>query len=413
MELKFSKSTTDFQSTLWTLPMPHSNSVSVGIIVFAGTRDELWPKEAGIAHALEHMHFQGTENFPSSLKFSEFIEETGGRINAFTNKESTFYYVRVPSAEKNKAFKILNEQLNKPLFSEDKIEPEMKNIVQEIKRKYDDPKIYSLVMSSRNLYQNHPLSKETLGTEESVIKFKKSDFLKFKERYYNPANYVFIVVGNITEKESLELINKNFQPQNTPKNNIRDGVAFTLPNKKRFVLNKDIKQMQLVLSAAIGNSDSKESLYLEFFTNMISGGMSSPLFQKIRTEKGLCYEIWASINRWSDVGKFNVYAGIAPENLENTIQEIHKVIDDSKNDEKLLEKIKKSKLGKLMLQYENTADIINIAAYDIATKNYPKDYEQLKKEIEEVNINNIESAVNKYLKPELFIETIVAPKDFI
>ena len=66
MELNFTETKTKSGASLWTLSSSNYNSVAIGVIVKCGTRDEIWPKEAGIAHALEHMHFQGTKSFPNS-----------------------------------------------------------------------------------------------------------------------------------------------------------------------------------------------------------------------------------------------------------------------------------------------------------------------------------------------------------
>ena len=113
MKLNFSKTTTESGVPLWTLNIPTSRTVSAGVLVKAGTRDEIWPKEAGIAHALEHMLFQGTESFPTHRRICEHIEEVGGRINAWTWKEMTFYYSKVPSEHAERSVHVLSEQLEK------------------------------------------------------------------------------------------------------------------------------------------------------------------------------------------------------------------------------------------------------------------------------------------------------------
>lgn len=412
MELNFSKTIAKCGSPLWTLSLPSSKTIAAGILVNAGSREEIWPKEAGIAHALEHMHLQGTENFPTQHKFAEYIEETGGTINAWTSKEMTFYYSHLPIAYKERVIRVISEQLNKSLLLEEKIKTEMQNIVQEIRRAYDNHQGYIEQRSYEFIYKDHPLSKEVLGLEKSVLSFSKDDFISYKKRCYNSANYVFIVAGNIEQKEALNLIDKYFQAENKPQREARKPQKIKSRDNHILIERRDIKQAHLFLNFVAGKAEEKESVHLEIFKDMIRGGMSFPLFQKVRNELGLCYEIWAQFRKWSDAGLFNIYIGADLRRCQEAINATLDVIEKSKSDKSLLEKVKKFKIGRLTINYENAKDIINIAARDIAAVGKPKGYEEIIKEIEEVDIKDIENAVNKYLKPELLYTCILAPNNF-
>lgn len=412
MELNFTETKTKSGVSLWTLSSSNYNSVAMGVIIKCGTRDEIWPKEAGIAHALEHMHFQGTTDFPNSQKLIEHVEEVGGRISAMTNNERTFYFSRVPSDHAEKAVHVISEQIKNSIFPEDKIPVEMKNVVQEIRRKNDDPKMHLGTLSKKFVYGDHPLGRDVLGTEESVLAFTKDDFLTFKKRYYNPSDYVFVTVGNIAEDEALKLFDKYFT-DNSEKNpnNRKDEIVIDKTNKQ-FVENKELDQLHISLDALIGRGEDKSSLYLEFFRDMISGGMSFPLFQEVRDKRGLCYSIGALITKRMDVSNFSVYVGTDPKRYREAIDATMEVIEKSKSDINLLNKVKNLKLGKLMLNYENTEDIIMRTANDVLFFGRPRGFEEIKKEIEEVKIEDIKNAVDKYLNPKSIYTTMLAPKDF-
>jgi predicted Zn-dependent peptidase len=411
-KLNFSKTLTDSGVSLWTLNLPYSGSVSLGVLVRTGTRDEIWPKEAGIAHALEHMHFQGTEDFPTSQKVSGHIEEVGGMINAWTWKEMTFHWIKVPALYYERAAHILSEQLRKSIFPQEKIPIEMKNIVQEIHRKNDNPRDLIWVVSDKFIYKDHPLAKNTLGLEESVLSFTRDDFLGFKNRYYDSSNYVFIAIGKITSEEALNLFNKYFPEKPNVSPNIYPCQKLKEAENHWFVKKKDIEQVHLFISAVTGKAREKDTLYLDFFKDMISGGMSFPLFQEVRDKLGLCYEIWADNTKWNDIGKFDIYIGTDPKRYKEAIEASIKVIEKYKADENLLKKVKNLKIGKITLLYEDTAMIINQAAQDIAFTGEPKDYNQIIKEIKEVNIDNIKGAVEKYLKPGSIFFTLIVPNNF-
>jgi len=98
---------------LYVMKMPAAKTVALGAHVNAGTREEIWPRQAGIAHALEHMVFQGTEEFPDSKAMTEHIESVGGALNAFTWQEMTVYFNMLPPEEMERGFKVLSQQLRK------------------------------------------------------------------------------------------------------------------------------------------------------------------------------------------------------------------------------------------------------------------------------------------------------------
>lgn len=412
MELNFSETKTKSGVSLWTLSSPNYNSVALGVLVKCGTRDEIWPKEAGIAHALEHMLFQGTVDFPSNMNLTEYIEEIGGRIGAFTNNERTFYFVRVPAGYTERAAHIINEQIENSTFPEDKIPTEMKNIIQEIRRRNDDPRKYLWLLSQKFIYNNHPLARDVLGTEKSVSALTKDDFLKFKKRYYNPSNYVFLAVGNITNSEALKLFNKYFEAKSEKNPNNRKSEKVIIRPEKRFIKRKELDQLHISFDALISKGEDKTSLYLEFFRDMISGGISFPLIQEVRYKWGLCYSIGASVIKRSDVGSFNIYIGTDPKRYKEAIDATFEVIEKYKSDIGLLNKVKKLKLGQLMLNYENTQQIVGMAANDILFLGAPRGFEEIKKEIKEVNIENIKESVDKYLNPKSIFTTLLAPKNF-
>jgi len=152
--MQFEKTTTRCGAPLYLFRMPHVGSVAVGVYVFSCTRDEAWPKEAGIAHATEHMVFQGNERLHDSRAVAAEIEVVGGALNAWTSKEMTFYFRVVPSDSLNVATQSLGSTLNTSLFQPEKITPEMQNIVEEIRRTHDSPEKWCLDVFETVVYGN-------------------------------------------------------------------------------------------------------------------------------------------------------------------------------------------------------------------------------------------------------------------
>ncbi len=411
MDLTFHKLKTKSKSPLWIFPQPSANSVALGVLVLAGTRDEDWPKEAGMAHALEHMHFEGTEKFPTSGKLSGYLEEVGGTLNAWTQSEITFYYVHVPAEHVKRGVEILSQQLRASTFPEDKIASEMNVIIQEIRRRNDHPSSFIHNTYNQLVYGNHPLGKDLLGTEESVAAFNREAFFNFKNRYYNSNNTVLIVAGRIEDKVALNLFDEFFSFVPGERNK---RIAAEVPNSyaKTKMINKDIEQVHLVLGTTTGVAASQDASLLELFGYMISGGMSFPLFDEVRDKRGLCYEIHGGLAKRSDVGNFSIYIGTDPKRYKEAIDATLDVIQQSKSDNILLDRAKTLRIGRLALYFEGMRNVIDIAANDIAYLGAPRGYEETKLEIEKSTIDDIERVVDKYLSKDKISRAMLVPHGF-
>ena len=410
--VNFEKLETKSGMTIYLMDLPFTNTVAAGVLVKAGTRDENWPEEAGLAHALEHMVYLGTEKFPESESLNSYLEDVGGSGEAWTDKESMFFYNRVPAKEKERAFVSLGEIINKPLFPEKEILTEAKNILEEIKMYKDQPYEYlseELVLPI--IFGDHPGSRIIAGTEKSVKSFRQPDFLRFKEKFLHPANFTFIIAGNIDDDDAIKLVEENFpgskiKPENTRK------IQAAEPNQKNvFIYKKELNQTNLMLAAPISGSRERSTDALKLFSTMISGGSSFPLYQEIRNQHGLCYDINSDVDKMTDAGMFYIYIGTDPESYKQAIDLSLEIIEKNKNNKNLLERAKKIQIGKLIMDFENTDQIINLAATDIIEKGEPKNYKSLKQEIESVSIKEIEEAVNAFLTPDKIKQIILTPKE--
>jgi len=394
---------------LYVLPMPQVQTVALGVHVNVGARDEIWPKEAGLAHATEHMLFQGTEEFPDSKSISGHIESVGGMLNAFTWQEMTYYYNRLPCTERERGFRILSQQLQKSLFLPEKITSEMQSIIQETHRANDNPPQFLGYETYKVLYGDHPLGKRTLGLEESVVGFTKEDFRNFLNKFYYPSNFTFVAVGNIKPREAKKLFERYF-PESTQKpRNAREFLKVSaIPQDT--IIQKEIEQAHLFLGTTTCPSLDRNSVVLDTFKIMIGGGMSFPLFQEVRDKRGLCYEIRADYNSWSDVGLFYIYLGTDYKRKEEAKSAVIEVIQNSKKSPDLLEKAKLFAKGTIVSAFEDTENIIRSAGIEITSKGKPRSYQEKIEEIQSITIEEVEKAVDLYLSPERLTEISLVPK---
>jgi predicted Zn-dependent peptidase len=395
--------------------IPDGVSIALGAMVRVGSCDETWPQEAGIAHAYEHMFFQGTERFKNSKQMTKYIELCGGYQNANTWYERTFYYSKVPIDFVERGLVFLSEGLLRPNFDPEKIKVEMKNIVQELKMYKNDPERYADQIFTSVIYGGHPFAKDIIGTEESVSAFRQEDFLKWKNRFYYPENFVFVCAGGIDPQRVKDLIDKFFKPSSSCRriSHIRNISVDLVGQTPRFIFvpKNDWQQTQVFMGAATTEGDSSEVLALDFFTDMLSG-MSGPLFQEVRDKRGLAYHVSAGISPLKLLSNLQIYVGTDPKKWENVIKIVKMVIEKSKNSKRLFGQTKMRLLGSMAVVFDEAGPDrrISSAVNSIILRGQPRTFEDIKKEIESITLDQVEAAVDKYLNPDRLTVVVVGPE---
>src|SRR5438874_9943197 len=172
--------------TLITEEMQHIRSVSIGIWIKTGSRDEdlQWN---GISHFIEHMVFKGTKN-RSAEDIARSVDSIGGGLDAFTAKEMVSYNTKVLDEHLPLAFDVLADLVLNPLFREEDIEKEKGVILEELKMEVDNPEYLLHEIFSSNFWKDHPLGKPILGTKDTVKAFHRDMLHEYYRRIYSPSN---------------------------------------------------------------------------------------------------------------------------------------------------------------------------------------------------------------------------------
>jgi predicted Zn-dependent peptidase len=163
-------------------PVPYVKSAAIGLWCKTGSRHER-ENEAGITHLIEHMLFKGTPT-RTAKQIAESIEGRGGVLNAFTDKESTCYYCRVLSDDTNNGIEVLTDMMLHSNFDPKELETEEGVVCEEIKRSEDEPSDHVHEMHLSYRWGQHELGKPIIGTEESVLSFRRENILEYMDLQY-------------------------------------------------------------------------------------------------------------------------------------------------------------------------------------------------------------------------------------
>src|ERR1044072_5073363 len=164
--------------------MQHLRSVSIGVWVKKGSRDED-PRSNGISHFIEHMLFKGSAN-RSAEDIARQVDSIGGNMDAFTAKECISFDIKVLDEHVPLALDILSDLVLNPVFDTKDITRERGVILEEIKMDEDNPDYLVHELFTQNFWKDHPLGKPILGTKETVKRFEQKILLDYYSRFFIP-----------------------------------------------------------------------------------------------------------------------------------------------------------------------------------------------------------------------------------
>ncbi|GAA3410467.1 pitrilysin family protein [Paenibacillus hodogayensis] len=278
-----------------------------------GHHEEHYPY--GIAHLLEHMLFKGTGT-RTKEQISFAIEEYGGHLGAGTNTDRTRYYAYTPYDRWQDGLKLLTDMVFHSIIPDQELELEKKVVLEEIHRARDNPREHGGRTLTRLLRAKHPERASNLGTEESVSGITRDDLLRFHREYYGAGNIVLVATGHVRHDELVALLETLGIPSG-------GGPAAPLAKLRQEELGgrvvretRDIRQAQLYWGL-YGPDSYDEAKYAGIVAmHLLGGGQASRLWRNVRGEKGLAYEVWASLNPMVTEGFITGYVATDPSRLE-------------------------------------------------------------------------------------------------
>ncbi len=377
--------------------VPGVKVVSVQCWIKTGSVNEN-DKLSGISHFLEHMLFNGTKKFKPG-EIDEYLDAKGGYNNAFTSLDVTNYYVTIPTDEAEAAYEVVSDMVFNALLLQSEIDREKPVVLQEINRKYDDPSYKMWQDLQAALFEGTPYARQVIGSSETVSAFTRQEIVDYYNRFYHPHNMTLVIVGDIEEKQALDLAAKYFnQTRDVPAGKLYKGenqITFTKSIDKNF--KADVNVDYAVFSFPTGAQDINTVYAEEVFAEVLSGGEYSLLNEIIKNKNNTAIYV-------TDIGLFNHYNGlfgamaVVPrgngEKFRNEAMEIINNIASGNIEESRIEKAKNRLKSKNIFEEENVSSLAqNIGyAYVLDFKDYHLNYEN---GIDKVTKDDIVAAANK------------------
>lgn len=390
--------------------VPHVRSVSIGFWLRAGSRYEA-DGQHGISHFIEHMLFKGTRT-RSARDLAEAMDSAGGQMNAFTARELTCYYARVPDQRAELAVDLLADMLVNPLLDEGDIEKEKGVVVEEIRMCEDTPEDLVHEMFSERVFGQHPLARSILGTEDSVGALDRRAMVDYMARHYTAGNLVVAAAGRVEHDDVVRWVYERLAGLGQASCPVTERPLTRAPSTEVW-REKDIEQVHLCIGGP-GLSRSDDRRFAAHILDMaLGGGMSSRLFQELREERGLVYSVYSFHTAFAGAGLFGVYAATSPEHVQEVVDcitgELEAVLRDGLRPDEL-ERAKEQLKGGLLLSMENTSTRMSRLAKGELFEEPVLDPDELVERIDRVSADDVAEVAHALLGRRPWTMTAVGPR---
>ncbi len=394
--------------TIVTERVPNIRSVAIGFWVSVGSRFE---DEAnnGMSHFIEHMLFKGTHT-RSAQDICQTFEILGAELNAFTTKEFTCFYARLIDEHLETGVEVLADMLQDPLFKSEHIDFERQVVLEEIAMYEDTPDELIHDLFTANLWPQHPLGKQVLGHKATVKKFNPAQIKKYFKTHYYPGNIIIAAAGNINHKDVVDLVNKYYKLSAAG-----EKIENTQPAQlvsKLAIVNKSTEQVHICLGTITLNANHPDRFALAILENIIGGGMSSRLFQKVREAKGLAYSIFSYHSLYQETGNIAIYAGTRESNLNKVLNiiadELINIVDKGVTEEEF-NRSREHLKGRLVLGLESARNRMTRLGKSALIHEDIISVNELIAKIMAVSRDDVNKLAKKILRMDKMVLTIIGP----
>lgn len=373
-----------------------SNVSYCGFIVNAGTRDEA-PDQYGMAHFVEHMLFKGTDK-RRAYHIINRMENVGGELNAFTNKEETVVYSVFLEQHFSRAIELLSDITFHSNFPQSEIEKEVEVIIDEIHSYEDSPSELIFDEFENLVFDQSQIGHNILGSAELLQNFDGQMAKAFVNKFYNPSNMVFFSLGRTDFKKIVYYAEKYLSAIPDIKSDIQriKPVDISSVNKRE---DKDTSQAHVLIGGRSYSLCDPNRRVLNLLNNLLGGpGMNSRLNISLREKRGYVYNVDSSITSYTDTGITSIYFGCDKRNVDKCISLVHKELNRLRK-EKLtssqLSTAKKQLIGQIGVMGDNHENLALALGKNFLHHNHFNTLAETAQKIEAVSAEQILAVSNE------------------
>lgn len=293
---------------------PRWNTVACAVCVLGGLRDENF-QQVGITHLVEHLLFKRTKR-RDTLAVAQALDDLGGDINGFTDADSLCLHAVVPKNQFPDLFGLFSELLLECEFTDSDLRIEKEVIRQEIIESNDDPEDAVYQCFAENFWPGSILAQPVFGSLKSVESFSAADVTQRLADLLVGSRIVVGIVGDVEPDSCVELVQSQLAGLPTGE---KSQFQSPIPSTGTAKVVKQVEQVHLILGAPWPAERDSDYLAGELLSTMLGEGMSSRLFQLLREQHGLVYDIGSGVDAFPDVAALEISAVVERKNLGRSL----------------------------------------------------------------------------------------------
>lgn len=389
--------------------------VATTMMYHVGSKNER-PGKSGFAHFFEHLLFEGSENIKRG-EYSKIVKANGGKLNANTNLDRTFYYEILPSNKLELGLYLESERLLHAKIDDEGVKTQREVVKEEKRQRIDNQpygSFYPQILS--HSFKVHPYKIAPIGTMEDLNSAVLEDFTQFYHDFYVPENAILSIAGDIQIAETKLLVAKYFSEIPRGKKPIfRPKIVEPAQTAEvRDVVYDNIQLPAVMMSFHIPEQGGEDYYAINMLNTMLAGGSSSRFNKELVDKQQIAVATGAIPLTVEDPGLFICYGignmGIKADDLEAAIlAQIEKVKSEEISDNEF-QKLK----NQIETEFVNAnATVAGIAESLANYKMYFKNANLINTELENFNKvkkEDISRVAKKYLTKENRVVLHYLPK---
>ena len=321
--------------------------VVTSVLYHVGAKNEEGER-TGFAHFFEHLLFEGTENIERGDWF-KIVSSNGGRNNAYTTDDFTYYYEVFPSNNLELGLWMESERMLHPIINEVGVETQNEVVKEEKRLRYDNSPYGKWAFEVRKrMFEKHPYRHIPIGEMDHLDAATLDEFIAFNEKFYVPNNAVLVVAGDFEMEEAKKMIANYFSEiprgeeievqtfEETPISEPITAEAF----------DKNIQVPALFTAYRIPKKTTRDSRVLDMISTYLSDGKSSKLYRKLVDEKKMSLQVAAFNMSMEDYGLYVILSlpvgstelAVIRDEIDEEVDKIQNELISEKDYQKLLNK---------------------------------------------------------------------------
>ncbi|MDP2587503.1 MAG: pitrilysin family protein [bacterium] len=395
----------------YAVPEPSTSAVTLLVMYQVGSRYET-DKVAGISHFLEHMFFKGTKRRPDARTITRELDSLGAEYNAFTSKDYTGYYIKTAAEHLTKSYDVLADMLLHSTFIPRDVKRERTVILEEMRMYRDNPLMYMGDLFESALFGKNALGREIIGFKDTILGMTSADLKRYYEMFYQPKNMVVAVAGNVKPNTALAMTKKYFASLKPARRLPFFSCSIMHKEPQVALMPKPTEQVQLCVGFPGYSYTHPRLTALEVLHGVLGSGMSSRLFEIIREQMGLAYNVKTGLESYEDFGAFYARAGTDPKKTMQALKHILKEFSRVKRELVSVEELKRAKsflTGQLALQLEQSDDYAQLVAHQAFFKDKMETLKGIQDRINKVTRAELREAAREVMDPAKLTLALIGP----